>query len=183
MISTTLLTPWRPQCPRTRPPWKTSGCQKCYGRSCWGSFHSLQKIGAAEGRGSSTGSTITSLTPWRSPWWPGYGHAQGLSFCLLTASPCNPLDYYFVESTSDFLKAYMVAPFANITRKENTFAWSYYRQGRGWLHLFFILFFIFDNFIFECVREKLFCPDLSWRPCIQGLFWNFCRQIMIYWQR
>ena len=86
---TTILAPWRPQCPRTRPPLRPPGCQKCYGRSCWGSFHSLQKIGNAEGRGSSTGSTITMLTPWRPQWWPGSQKCPGrrLRFCWWTAPP------------------------------------------------------------------------------------------------
>ena len=42
-IPKTLLTPCRPQCSRTRPPWRPSGCQKFYGGSCLESFHSLQK--------------------------------------------------------------------------------------------------------------------------------------------
>ena len=59
--SSTLLAPWSPQCLPTRPPWRPSRCQKCYGGSCWGSFHSFKKN---RGRGSST---ITILTPWRPP--------------------------------------------------------------------------------------------------------------------
>ena len=42
-MPTALLAPWRPQCSRSRPPWRPSGCQKCYGGSYWGSIHSLQK--------------------------------------------------------------------------------------------------------------------------------------------
>ena len=100
-IPTALLAPWRPQCSRTRPPWRPSGCQKCYGGSYWGSIHNLQKkFGVAEVRGSSTGTTITILTPWRPPWWRGLRTCPGkrLRFCWWTAPPCNPLDYYFFES-------------------------------------------------------------------------------------
>ena len=79
------------------------------------------------------------------------------------------------HNTSDSLKAYLVAPFANMPREEITLAWptttlessTSPRKRVASSFFAFILFYILissnkknqaDNFIFKCVRETLFEP-------------------------
>ena len=159
-----------------------------------GPFTVSKNIWVADGRGSSTGSTITLWTPWRPPWWSGSRKCPGrrLCFCCWTA----PLNYYFFESLRKnhqqeppkhfgLLEASMVAPFPNMPREESTLTWSYYRSRiqhfteaeGGFIQFFFFIFFYIS---FSCNTKKIklitsflcvwernsFCADISWRPCI-----------------
>ena len=153
-----------------------------------GPFTVSKKNGVAEVRGSSTGTTITILTPWRPPWWRGLRTCPGkrLRFCWWTAPPCNPLDYYFFESLRmnhqqeppkhfglpEGLHGGPIPEHAQGGEYARLVPLPHYNpvchRSRGWLHLFFCLYPLLyniimkyqknqeENFIFECVREKLF---------------------------
>ena len=154
---------WLPEGLNVREPGHRGGlqgCQKCYG----GSIHSLQKkIGVAEVRGSSTGTTIIILTPWRTPWWRGFRTCPGerLRFCLWTAPPCNPLDYYFFDSLQmnhqqeppnhfglpeglhggPIPEHYQGGEYARLVPLPHYTPVCH--RGRGWLHLIFFVFILF----------------------------------------
>ena len=105
-IQATLLTPWRPQCPPARPPRRLSGSPKCYVGSCRGSFHKKSELrGLQRGVecGSSTGPTITIITPWRPPWWPFRGHAQG-NDCASVDEPLPPRIQHFTEAEGCYIE-------------------------------------------------------------------------------
>ena len=124
---------------------------------------SPKKIGVAEVRGSSTGTTITILTPWRPPWWRGLRTCPGkrLRFCWWTAPPCNPLDYYFFESLRmnhqqeppkhfglpEGLHGGPIPEHAQGGDYARLVPLPYYNpvchRSRGWLHLFFFVFILF----------------------------------------
>ena len=123
-----------------------------------GPFTVSKKIGVAEVRGSSTGTTITILTPWRPPWWLGLRTCPGkrLRFCWWTAPPCNPLDYYFFESLQmnhqqeppkhfglpEGLHGGPIPEHAQGGEYARLVPLPHYNpvchRSRGWLHLFFL---------------------------------------------
>jgi len=99
-IPTTLLAFWRPQCPRTRPPCRPSGCQKCYGGSCWGSFHSLQKNRGCRGARIINWIHHNNFNTLKASMVTGFADMlrEETTLLLMNRSPLQPLDYYFFES-------------------------------------------------------------------------------------
>ena len=86
--------------------------------------------------------------------------------------PCNSLEYYFIlkvckriinnthHDTLDSLKAFMVAPFADMRREEMTLACSRYRiASHQSINFMYNKKKQADYVIFEWVRQKLFLCD------------------------
>ena len=96
-IPTTLLTPWRPQCPRFRPPRRPSGGPKCYGGSYYTKNRSPWVCRGARIINRIRHNNFKSLKATMVNRFADMPR-EGTTLLLMNGSPCNPIDYHLFES-------------------------------------------------------------------------------------